>query len=899
MAVISGAGFRPAEVVTIHVEHSNGFNEGAGHVPFAASADADGRVVAIWHVDADDSLGSIFRLTARGADSGLTATSTFTDVLISFIDDQGPDDQPGQKDLTAMSSNPGGSAVAITWNWDDTDFGALGGNTGDACALVDTNQDGKANYSFCVVADGNPANQVSNRLYTCGDTRSDRCASPTVVPTFTSTSTASVVANSDPFAGHPSHSAGNDCDNDVNCLTADTVANVTLQLSDVGGAVARLINVCSYPSSEPNSDPSDCVVHPDSGFLTITKVDSQTGDTTPFTFNLGAGQTSQSGISSWTINGSGSQSLISVAPGTAYDLTEAIPTGWKLTDVSCAIQTASPTATGTPDSTPVSGPISKGVQDFTIQSGLETICTFTDAKLQGSIKIVKNTVGGIDGQQLHVRLHAGRVWVGCFDLTTTGANDSDESTTFGSVVVGGTYSVSETSTPAGWTLSDSACAIDGSPAGTPAGITVQDNKTTICTFTNTENQNLTRGKIKIAKITNPASDTTTAFTFTRDYGSASFSLTGGQEDASGSLVPTTYSVAESVPPSGWTLSNVSCSVARTTGDAEPTTSVATVTNASVSIELGGGDTVTCTYTNTKAGTLRVQKTTLPAGDTTSFTIAASGSGTITGGGAGSVTDATDKVYEVTPGTYSVAETVPTGWDKTGDTCQSVVVAAGAEATCVLTNTKRGRLTVQKTTVPAGDATSFTIAASGNGTITGGGAGSVTDATDKVYEVTPGTYSIAETVPAGWDKTGDTCQAVVVAAGADVTCLLTNTRRGTLKVQKTTLPAGDTTNFTIAASGSGTITGGGAGSVTDATDKVYEVTPGTYSVAETVPAGWNKTGDTCQSVVVSAGVESTCLLTNTKVGTLRVQKTTLPAGNTTASRSVRAAAARSRVAARAA
>ena len=52
-----------------------------------------------------------------------------------------------------------------------------------------------------------------------------------------------------------------------------------------------------------------------------------------------------------------------------------------------------------------------------------------------------------------------------------------------------------------------------------------------------------------------------------------------------------------------------------------------------------------------------------------------------------------------------------------------------------------------------------------GTITGGGAGSVTDATDKVYEVTPGTYSVAETVPAGWDKTGDTCQNVVVAAGA--------------------------------------------------------------------------------------------------------------------------------------
>ena len=46
--------------------------------------------------------------------------------------------------------------------------------------------------------------------------------------------------------------------------------------------------------------------------------------------------------------------------------------------------------------------------------------------------------------------------------------------------------------------------------------------------------------------------------------------------------------------------------------------------------------------------------------------------------------------------------------------------------------------MQKTTNPANDPTSFSISASGDGTITGGGAGSVTDATDKVYEVTPGT-----------------------------------------------------------------------------------------------------------------------------------------------------------------
>ena len=198
-AIITGAGFRNGEAVHIHVVHSTGRNDGNGHEPFETLADTSGRIGVGWFVDPDDSLGSIFRLTATGSESGLIATTTFTDVIITQVDDQGPDDEPGQKDLNQMSSELGSAALALTWNWDDTDFGNLGGNTGDACALVDTEPDGFANYAFCVVVDGNPAVKISNVLYTCNNTRSDRCAGPELVPTFTSSSTASVVPNSDPF----------------------------------------------------------------------------------------------------------------------------------------------------------------------------------------------------------------------------------------------------------------------------------------------------------------------------------------------------------------------------------------------------------------------------------------------------------------------------------------------------------------------------------------------------------------------------------------------------------------------------------------------------------------------------------------------------------------------------
>lgn len=77
-AVISGTGFNANEVVTLLVEHSNGNNFGNGHLPFEATAGADGSLTANWYVDPDDSESSIFRLTATGRASGLTATYTLS-----------------------------------------------------------------------------------------------------------------------------------------------------------------------------------------------------------------------------------------------------------------------------------------------------------------------------------------------------------------------------------------------------------------------------------------------------------------------------------------------------------------------------------------------------------------------------------------------------------------------------------------------------------------------------------------------------------------------------------------------------------------------------------------------------------------------------------------------------
>jgi len=184
------------------------------------------------------------------------------------------------------------------------------------------------------------------------------------------------------------------------------------------------------------------------------------------------------------------------------------------------------------------------------------------------------------------------------------------------------------------------------------------------------------GKIIVVKQTLP-DDSSQSFTFNPSYGS-SFNLTGGQSNDSGFLAPGNYSVSETVP-AGWDQTSATCD-----------------DGSSVSaISLQAGETVTCTFTNTQRGHLIVQKTTIPAGDSQVFNISASGSGTITGGGAGTVTDANDKNYEVTPGTYSVAETVPSDWAKTDDACQNVAVGAGETKTCLLTNTKKAKITLEK------------------------------------------------------------------------------------------------------------------------------------------------------------------------------------------------------------
>jgi hypothetical protein len=236
---------------------------------------------------------------------------------------------------------------------------------------------------------------------------------------------------------------------------------------------------------------------------------------------------------------------------------------------------------------------------------------------------------------------------------------------------------------------------------------------------------------------------------------------------------------------------------------------------STTLPAGGSETtflktiILCNARNN--GHLIVQKTTIPAGDTTQFSITASPvtGGTVIGGGTGTVTDATDKDYEVTPGTYSVAETVPTGWNKTGDTCQSMVVGAGETKTCLITNTKQGSITITKVDnlnsgqdftfnyTPLGSATTQFILDDDNNT-------DATYSDTKIFSnLSSGFYFVNEVAASGWSPSivqctsnypnlnnfvqyshGHGTMSTALRAGENLTCTFENIRdTGSLQVFK--------------------------------------------------------------------------------------------------------------------
>jgi Prealbumin-like fold domain len=346
-----------------------------------------------------------------------------------------PDDQPGQKDLSAHAvATPSQGDLWVSWKWDVT--GLSGGNTGDACALFDTDNpaDFKVNSALCLTISGDPANDTNTRVYRCGDDKVDRCTSPvTQVSPIHSICDVSQPANSDPFHANQ----------------ADTVAVCHVNLPDlsVGGNAANLVNTCSYPSEQPNSDPSDCVLIPRDAFIQIVK-NATPDNQGSFPFKLDGATTgivfptSQSN----TATGDESSNTIAIKSGTpSHSVQELVPSGWDLTGATCTGASGSGTSNGTPD-------LATGTISGIIAASDNTVvCTFNDRK-RASIDISKS--GSDSGAQtgavftLYPGADTSGTPVGTCTVDANGdCGPSDPS--FGNLVPG-QYTIDETTVPNGY-----------------------------------------------------------------------------------------------------------------------------------------------------------------------------------------------------------------------------------------------------------------------------------------------------------------------------------------------------------------------------------------------------------------------------------------------------------------
>ncbi len=235
------------------------------------------------------------------------------------------------------------------------------------------------------------------------------------------------------------------------------------------------------------------------------------------------------------------------------------------------------------------------------------------------------------------------------------------------------------------------------------------------------------------------------------------------------------------------------------------------------------------------------------------------------------------------------------------TCPSTSLASGASMTCTasgtvmagqFTNTatvtsgtlsasdtsyyngiSRSHLIVQKTTLPAGDTTLFDINASASaGAIFGVTTGTISDSTDKDYSVSAGTYSVTETVPAGWGQTSNTCTNVVVGINETKTCTITNRKLPTLTIEKVLL--GDSTSFS---NFSYKVDGGIAVPFeTDGSNTIFVVPGSNYAITEVDPgSSFNVTYSSGCNGNLTYGQSAICTITNTKYASLTIVKDANP------------------------
>jgi Prealbumin-like fold domain len=642
--------------------------------------------------------------------------------------------------------------------------------------------------------------------------------------------------------------------------------------------------------------------------------------------------------------------LITTANGaTAVTITEGAFAGYALTGASCL--DANFAVTGNP-STPIGSRVGLvlTIPAANVVAGADFTCTFTNTR--ATVSVQKTTTGGFGGPFTFTQTGLASAPA---NITTTAAATltpavlAPISATVGTAVTL-TEGVAAGYVTGGVVCTDANSAITANPVISSATASVTIPSTNIivgtaynCVFTNTKLPTLT-----LTKISNGAVG---GFTFTGTNGWASQTITtttSGTGVAGATQTLTAAGVATDVTetvPAGYVLSAPSCTGMGAGG------TVSLVSGSTYRLDAAAtaaGSNIACTFTNTKTPTVKVQKTTTGGfGGPFSFaqTNLASAPANITTTAAATATPAVPTAINIsTIGTdVTLTETPASGYALTAASCTdansaitgntgsfgtlvgnvltipAANVVAGADFTCVFTNTKLPTVTLTKISNGAIGGFTFTgtngwssqtITTTVSGTGVAGALQTLTAAgvSTDITETVPSSYVLSTPSCTGLGAGGTatlsgstlTLDAAATAAGSNIACTFTNTKTPTVKVQKTTLGGfGGPFSFAQANLGSApaNITTTAAATATPAVPTAINVTTiGTaVTLTETPATGYALTGVSCtdaNSAITSntgsfgsfsgnvvtipatnikAGADLTCVITNTKLPTLTLTK----------------------------